>query len=74
MLRDMKERGERGVSADTLKRGPRSSDVLPREQPKLSDFGVTKTQSSCWQRLADMPEEEFEAKVERVDTVTRGRP
>jgi hypothetical protein len=29
----------------------------------LSDLGVTKTQSSRWQRLADLPKDEFESKV-----------
>jgi hypothetical protein len=30
---------------------------------KLDDFDITRTQSSRWQRLADMPEEKFETKV-----------
>lgn len=37
---------------------------LPSNPPKtLADMGVTKDQSSKWQRLAAVPEEEFEAAV-----------
>jgi site-specific DNA-methyltransferase (adenine-specific) len=34
--------------------------------PTLSDLGITKTQSSKWQRLADLKQDDFEAKVERA--------
>jgi hypothetical protein len=34
--------------------------------PKLSDLSITKDQSSRWQRLAGLPEQEFENKVTRA--------
>jgi hypothetical protein len=37
--------------------------VTPRPEPKLDDLGVTKKQSSRWQKLAEMPASKFEAKV-----------
>jgi hypothetical protein len=40
-----------------------SRSVTPRSEPKLADLGVTKTQSSRWQKLAEMPASKFEAKV-----------
>ncbi len=33
---------------------------------KLPDLGVTKTQSSRWQKLASVPDEQFEAVVDRA--------
>ena len=35
-------------------------------RPKLSELGISKTQSSRWQMLADLKPDEFEAKVERA--------
>jgi hypothetical protein len=61
LLAEMKECGERVASKDMLKKG-RGSSTQPRE-PKLSDLGVTKTQSSRWQRLAALPKEEQEKKI-----------
>jgi len=37
-------------------RGPQS----PAPTVKPEDFGISKSQSSDWQKLADVPEEEFE--------------
>lgn len=34
--------------------------------PKLSDLGVSKTQSSRWQKLAEIEQDEFEQKVDRA--------
>ncbi len=50
----MKETGERASPKDTLARG---NTVIPREAPSLTDIGVTKVQSSRWQKLAAMPDE-----------------
>lgn len=50
----------------TLKRGdvlPQSRDTTTGAPRTLSDLGITKDQSSKWQRLAAVPEREFEAAV-----------
>lgn len=41
-----------------------SNDTTNRDAgpaPRLADIGITKHQSSAWQRLADLPDEEYEA-------------
>jgi N6-adenosine-specific RNA methylase IME4 len=70
LLREMAERKERLSSKDTLARGRK---LQPRETPKLSDFGVTKTQSSQWQKLAALPADKFERDVERASTKAYNR-
>ena len=40
---------------------------------KLNDLGINKTQSSRWQKLAALPEDGFEANVERVSTKAYSR-
>jgi hypothetical protein len=45
----------------------------PPDQPQtLAEMGVTKDQSSKWQRLAEVPDDEFEAAIEerRVEQLT----
>jgi hypothetical protein len=32
-------------------------------EPTIKDFGITHVQSAQWQKLADVPEEEFEAEI-----------
>lgn len=50
LLREMAERGERDDG-----KGNRNPDLKSRDAtPKLADLGVTKTQSSRWQRLAEI--------------------
>jgi DNA N-6-adenine-methyltransferase (Dam) len=64
MLAEMAERGERqkagdaGVHPDGSKKRPSA--------PKLSDLGVTKTQSSRWQALAALPKEQQDEKIEHA--------
>jgi N6-adenosine-specific RNA methylase IME4 len=59
LLAEMKTRGERQRVGDN-QHGSNAAQ-LP---PKLSDLGVTKTQSSRWQATAALPAEEFEKQVE----------
>lgn len=33
------------------------------DRPKLSDIGITKNESSTWQKLAKIPEAEFEKRL-----------
>ncbi len=58
ILTEMKTRRERHDGHGDQKSG---SQVAT---PKLSDLGITKTQSSRWQALAALPTEEFEKLVE----------
>jgi N6-adenosine-specific RNA methylase IME4 len=41
-----------------------SRAATPRPEPKLSDLGINKTQSSRWQKLAALDDDSFEEKVE----------
>jgi hypothetical protein len=58
LLVETRERGERDDG-----RGNRNPD-LKAATPKLADLGVTKTQSSRWQRLAVLDDEAFERRAE----------
>jgi N6-adenosine-specific RNA methylase IME4 len=62
LLHDMRERGERDSG-----KGNRNPVLKSQANtPKLSDLGVTKSQSSRWQRLADMDPSLFEARIDRA--------
>jgi len=63
LLAEMKLSGARVSSKDTLSRG---SAVAPREAATLSDLGVTKKQSSRWQKLAGLTEDQREEKIEQA--------
>jgi protein gp37 len=59
LLHEMKERGERDSG-----KGNRNPVLKSQAAtPKLADLGITKTQSSRWQRLGALSEEGFEQKV-----------
>ena len=67
LLIEMAERRERQKSGDAD--GRRSQPSVP----KLSDLGISKTQSSRWQGLARLAPEAFEGQVERASKQARLR-
>jgi len=64
LLRDMKVRGERQTGKN--EQNLRGSHAATPGEPTLSDLGVSKTQSSRWQRLAALEPEQRELKIERA--------
>jgi N6-adenosine-specific RNA methylase IME4 len=56
LLREQKERGER--HAGHGKAGSQRATQLP---PTLRELGISKTQASRWQQVAEVPKEKFEA-------------
>src|SRR5262245_13219915 len=60
MLAEMAERGERAKPGDN-QHGGSNGARLP-----LSDLGVSKSQSSRWQKLAENTDDEFEEMVTRA--------
>ena len=66
MLAEMeKNKGARGAGPGRGKKAVVARDRLLDTAPKLSDIGVTKTQSSNWQRLAALAPDVFEERVAR---------
>lgn len=59
LLKTMEKSGERhsGRNEQNL----RGSQAATPVSPTLADLGINKTQSSRWQKLADVPDDEFEA-------------
>lgn len=60
-----KAKGAQGNPGGQGARIVRSSDATP--QKTLADWGITKDQSSKWQKLADVPEEIFERELAKKD-------
>lgn len=60
LLKESKDAGTRAKVGDN-QRGSRTPGLPP--QPTLADLGISKQQSSDWQKLAEVPEEKFEAKL-----------
>lgn len=65
MLAEGKAKGDRTKPEDTLSRG---NTVLPREErsPTLAEIGVSKMESSRWQAVASVPEEDFEQVIQET--------
>jgi hypothetical protein len=81
LLREMeKNKGTRGTGDANVGKSTGGRDNRPPVDPalKLSDLGITKDQSSRWQKLAAMPEKQFEEKLASVKgdlrAKTEGRP
>src|SRR4051794_7173410 len=66
MLRDMeKAKGAQGNPGGRGAPFVRSHDETAQPVTTLSDLGISKTQSSRWQKLAAIPDSEFEATFAR---------
>jgi hypothetical protein len=61
LLAEMAERGERTGQGQGKGKGRK-----PQPLQKLSDIGVSKSQSSRWQKLAALPKEDQEQKIEQA--------
>ena len=64
-----------GYAEPGINRGTTQSHVATASMP-LSDLGISKTQSSRWQKLAAIPDQDFEGNIFReceID-VGCGRP
>ena len=62
LLKEMSERGEVGAPGRRRK-GVRVA--TPTDKPTLTDIGVTKTESSRWQKVAGLDDDAFETRNER---------
>ena len=66
LLKEMADKGERQTrgQAGKIKKSPES--IL---SPKLSDLGISKDESSKYQKLANIPEEDFEQVISEPDVI-----
>lgn len=58
LLRQMKDSGQRQASGDAGGRGHRLSSA-----PTINDLGISRDHASRWQKLAAVPDDDFEKKV-----------
>ena len=58
LLREMTQNGTRARQGERKRK--QTSDVARSEKKTVADLGLTYDQSSNWQQLADIPEQEFE--------------
>jgi hypothetical protein len=73
MLRDMAERGERATRGDSDGSNlPNVASPDVSDTPTLSDLGISRDESSRWQRLAVVSDEIFERALNRT-IATSGR-
>lgn len=74
LLREMpKNKGSRAQLRGRNSSG-NTAAVSPEDHtPKLSDLGITLNESSRWQKLAAMPEKQFEEKVAEVKSAMRAK-
>jgi hypothetical protein len=63
LLRRMRERGERDAGRGGDRRSP---SARTRVIPNLADMGISYDQSSRWQQLSEVPQEEFEADMAAI--------
>jgi hypothetical protein len=86
--REIRLRAERKCGqmlADSIERADRGRPSKTSGEPTLSDLGISRDQSSQWQKLAAVPDETFEADladpawspttaglIERQEARTRG--
>lgn len=74
LLREMpKNKGSKDQLRGDIPVGGRAPRPPSDTAPKLSDIGITKDESSRWQKLAKMPEEQFEEKLAGVKSVMRAK-
>jgi N6-adenosine-specific RNA methylase IME4 len=66
LLRNMNKRGERERKGGNRKSKSRDATLI--KPPTLADLGISKTQSSQWQKLAALPPEQFEQNIARAGT------
>jgi hypothetical protein len=69
MLKETRDEGLRAMGKDN--RPFQESDDPTLEKPTLAKLGISKQQSSDWQKVAEVPEEQFEA---RLADKSKGKP
>ena len=76
LLAEAEGSGAESTGSNQHRCGRRSQPHL--RHPTLADLGITKTQSAKWQKLAALPEDKFEIRVEhakaRVEGMTTSAP